>query len=273
MQKLAIIAGAGDLPVLMAKIAQSKGIAPLIILLDNRPDDDFAALPTARFALTQIESIIGYLKQEAVDTLLMAGKVARPSMSDNAQIDDTSAKLLQTALPQGDDAALRAVLGVLQQAGITVIPLQALTSDQCLPHGYDNQIGINPSDESLTLAIKAHKRLGGLDVGQSVMVQAKRILAIEAAEGTDEMIARAASLIDPAQPALFFKASKSAQAKHLDTPVIGLATLQACQKAGVGVIAIEAEHCLLAAPINEIEAYCATHQLRLVSVTITSAQT
>ena len=272
MQKLAIVAGAGNLPALMANIALAKGISPLVILLDDRPEGDFAGCQTVRFSLTQLESIIAYLQQRSIDRLMMAGKVERPQLSDPSNIDETSAKLLKTALPQGDDAALRAVLGLLQHSGLEVVPLQALTSDQTLEHGYDNGIGDRPSDDSLTVAIKAHKRLGGLDVGQSVIVQGRRILAIEAAEGTDQMIARAQHLLDGTQSALFFKASKSAQHKLLDPPVIGLDTLRGCVAAGISTVAIEAEHCLLAAPLADIEAFCLSHKMRLLSVTITSVQ-
>lgn len=271
MQKLGIVAGAGGLPVLLAKMAVAKGITPVIITLDGQECADFAPLETKRFGLTQIESIISYLQAQEVSDLVMAGKVERPVITSDTIIDATSAELLKKTLPQGDDAALRAVLAVIQQAGLRVLPLQALMPDHKLEADYHNGIGDKLSEHSLSLAVKAHKRLSALDVGQSVIVQDSRVIAIEAAEGTDEMIRRASGLLSPQGQSVFFKASKTTQHKLLDPPVIGLDTIQNCLSAGIDVIAIEAEYCLLAAPLAEIEALCAAHDIRFMSVTVHEA--
>ena len=268
MQKLGIVAGAGELPVLVAKLASAKDLNPVIITLTD-DDADFAPLVPTAFALTQIESIIAHLTAQDVTHLVMVGKVERPSIDPKMPIDKTSAKLLAEALPQGDDAALRALLGVIQQAGLQIVPLQALLPDYTLGENYDNGIGAAISDESLTLAIKTHKRLGSIDVGQAVIVQHNRVMAIEAAEGTDAMIARSASYLDGASGSLFFKASKATQNKALDPPVIGHDTIEACHKAGIVGIAIEAGDCIIAAPLPDIEAKCSAYGIRLVSVSLT----
>ena len=271
MQKLGIVAGAGALPVMVAKMAATKDIVPVIITLAGNGHDDFAPFTATSFGLTQIESIIAHFMTHEVTDIVMVGKVERPVINAETVIDATSAKLLQETLPHGDDVALRAVLGVVQQAGLRVLPLQALLSGQTLPADYDNQQGAALSDDSLTLAIKTHKRLSSLDVGQAVIVQDRRVIAIEAAEGTDEMIKRSASLLSSDVASLFFKASKSAQHKLLDPPVIGLDTIAHCIASGISAMAIEAEHCVLAAPLAEIEAVCASHKIRLVAVTLHQA--
>ena len=268
MQKLGLVAGAGALPAQIAKLAQAKGLTPIIVTLEGHDHADFSPLSTQSFGLTQIESIIGHFKTQNVSDIVMVGKVERPVITPQTPIDATSAKLLQETLPHGDDAALRAILQVVQQAGLRVLPVAMLVPDQKLPADYDNEVGLPLSNESLSLAIKAHKRLSPLDVGQAIFVQNKRVIAIEAAEGTDEMIKRAAGLLMPEGIKLFFKASKVTQNKLLDPPVIGLDTIKHCIAAAVDVIAIEAEHCLLAAPLPQIEALCASHNIRLVSVTI-----
>ena len=271
MQKLGIVAGAGALPVMVAQMAVAKGIAPVIITLDNTNGADFAPLTPRAFGLTQIESIIAHFIAHEVSDIVMVGKVERPVITKETVIDATSAKLLQETLPHGDDVALRAVLGVVQQAGLRVLPLQALIPNQILPKEYDNAQGAAIPADSLTLAIKTHKRLSALDVGQAVIVQEKRVIAIEAAEGTDEMITRSASLLSSGGASLFFKASKSAQHKLLDPPVFGLDTIAKCIASGIGAIAIEAKHCVLAAPLADIEAVCASHNIRLIAVTLHEA--
>ena len=272
MQKLGIVAGAGALPALIAQMTLAKGLTPVIVTIDGHEHSDFSPLETQGFGLTQIESIIGHFQSQDVSDIVMVGKVERPVITADTVIDATSAKLLQETLPHGDDAALRAILQVVQQAGLRVLPVASLVPDQKLPVDYDNQQGQPADKDSISLAVKAHKRLSPLDVGQAVFVQANRVLAIEAAEGTDEMIKRAGTLVSNDGHCVFFKASKVTQNKLLDPPVIGLDTIQNCITAGVNTIAIEAEHCLLAAPLPQIEALCAGHDIRLVSVTIYEEQ-
>jgi len=271
MQKLGIVAGAGALPVMVAQMSAAKNMTPIIITLSGNGHEDFKPFTPTAFGLTQIESIIAHFIAHDASDIIMVGKVERPVLTKETVIDATSAKLLQDTLPHGDDVALRAVLGVVQQAGLRVLPLQALIPNQILPADYDNGQGDAISSDSLTLAIKTHKRLSSLDVGQAVIVQDKRVIAIEAAEGTDEMIGRAASLLSDDAASLFFKASKSAQHKLLDPPVFGLDTIAKCIASGIGAIAIEAENCILAAPLTEIEAVCASHNIRLVAVTLHEA--
>ena len=280
MQKIGIVAGAGGLPVLVAKIAAAKGVIPVIVCLDDPKIDeevgDFSPFAPTCFGLTQIESIIAHFHANQISDIVMVGKVERPVITPQTPIDATSAKLLQETLPHGDDAALRAILAVVQQSGLRVLPLQALVPEQKLGFDYDN--GHGPAvradgqiANSLTLGIKAHKRLSALDVGQAAIIEDNRIIAIEAAEGTDAMIKRAQPLLSTGHDALFFKASKTSQNKRLDPPVIGLQTIENCIKAGIRIIAIEAEHCLLAAPLPAIEALCAEHDIRLISVTLHEA--
>ena len=275
MQKLGIVAGAGELPKLVVAMAAAKSLSPVIVSLSQASDWTQTGFTPAVFGLTQIESILAHFTQNQVEHLVMVGKVERPQISADMVIDATSAKLLQEALPLGDDAALRAVLGTIAQAGLTVLPLQALMPEHKVPVDYDNHSqngsGNEVQNEALTIAIKAHKRLSKLDVGQSLIAQGSRILAIEAAEGTDQMIARAKDLVLDDADALFFKASKTTQNKLLDPPVIGPDTIEMCYKSGITTIAIEAEHCLLAAPLAQIEALCARYDIRFMSVTIDEA--
>lgn len=264
MDKIGIIAGKGALPVTIAKMAVAKGMTPHIICLDETSPEAFAPLPTASFALTQIESIIAQLTSLSIQDIVMVGKVERPQITDKSKIDETSARLLQEALPHGDDAALRAVLGVLQQAQIRVLPVTMLAPDHILPVSYDNGIGAAPSEDSLSFAKTAHASLSALDIGQSMVIEAMRVMAVEAAEGTDEMIARIGPYISG--QAVFFKAAKLTQNKLLDPPVIGIETIENCVSAHIKTIILEAQHCLLANPLSEIEAFCAKHEVRLKAI-------
>ena len=109
-------------------------------------------------------------------------------------------------------------------------------------------------------------QLGGLDVGQSVIIQQDRVLGIEAAEGTQALIARTAPLIDAsADAAVFVKMAKTQQDKILDMPVIGIATLKSLAEAGIGVAGVAAGQTMLADPLEAIEAELSLHGLVLTT--------
>ena len=97
--------------------------------------------------------------------------------------------------------------------------------------------------------------MGDLDIGQSVIVQQRRVLAIEGAEGTNEMIARTAGLIDKSQPdTVFVKMAKSGQDISLDMPVFGLETLSHLQKSGIKAVCLDGQRIMLADPLDNITA-------------------
>ena len=169
----------------------------------------------------------------------------------------------------GDDAALKAILMLLHQEGITIVPTSALLPDHQLPEAFDNDKDGGDIDEFISQAIQVHATLGQFDIGQALIMQDSRILSIEGAEGTDAMIERTQPFIDKNRPyRIFLKASKSGQSRLLDPPVIGADTIGLCAKARINIMAIEAHHCLLALPRDEISALCRSHGIRLISITM-----
>ena len=115
---------------------------------------------------------------------------------------------------------------------------------------------------SMALAAISHGRavlgaLGDQDVGQSVVVQAGRVLAIEAAEGTDQMLERVKRLIKPDDgPTVFVKMRKLSQDFDLDRPVVGCATIEAAASSGIDLCAIEAGGVVLGDELEQLVASC-----------------
>ena len=259
--KLAVIAGAGDLPQKVISLAQTTHNVH-VIGLKGLCDDALAT--SARFYLTEIESIIAYLKSEGIAHLILVGKVERAALAAGP-IDATAQAILAQALPQGDNAALMAMMAVLNQAGLQVIPTAQVMPGHIIPSDYHCDVSQEAQD-TLQVAQACHNALSPYDVGQSLMVQGAHIVAIEAAEGTDEMIARSAPFLSSDMPCrLFLKGSKKSQNKLLDPPVFGKETLAALQKAGVTHIALEELYCLLADPLEDIEAACHAANIILMS--------
>jgi len=266
MKKLALIAGQGQLPVFIASYAREANLPLEVIRLENLGDEALLAFNPASYFLTQIGTIISHLKDRDIGHIILAGKIHRDGLM-GGPIDELSAELMKKTLPLGDDAALKAILALLNQEGIQLVPTSMFLPDHQVPEGFDNEAHQNDVDHIISNAIEAHTTFGQLDIGQALILQDSRILSIEGAEGTDALIERTAPFIDTAmENRLFFKAAKSGQNKLLDPPVIGDMTIKQCAKAGINIIAIEAEHCLLALPKDEIDALCKSLGIRLISV-------
>ena len=114
-------------------------------------------------------------------------------------------------------------------------------------------------------------KMGDSDVGQSIVVQNGRVLAIEAAEGTSAMLVRSADLIDAdAGPAVFVKMQKSGQDHRLDTPFVGTETMQAAVRSGITILAIEADAVMLADDLQILTDICADSGVTLVGISATA---
>ena len=131
-----------------------------------------------------------------------------------------------------------------------------------------DQGAISPEEDgAIAYGVSVLAALGAHDVGQSVIVQNGRVIAIEAAEGSDAMIARSATLLDPdGGVACFVKMAKSAQDLRLDVPVFGGDTIRSAATAGLSLLAVEAETVLLADDLASIRATCAAHRITLIGI-------
>lgn len=241
--RLAVIAGAGALPRLVAQAADSP---PLIAAMEGFAPDSLH--PDLSFRVERLVPFLNDLAARGVDRVVFAGAVRRPRL-DPALFDAATAQLvprLLAAMQGGDDATLRAVIELVEEAGLQVVGL-----DQAAP-GLVPGPGVlagAPSDRDRADAARAAAivaALGAVDVGQGCVVAQGLCLAVEALPGTDAMLAQVAGL-DPAlrpDPArgrgLLFKAPKPGQDLRVDLPAIGPRTVAGAAAAGLAGIAWQA---------------------------------
>lgn len=267
MTRLAIIAGKGQLPVDVAAAAAAGGFDVLILPITGQADADFTAYQTMPIRLGAIGETRTILVQHKIEKLVMVGKVSWPSMAA-LRPDFDGVKLLGKMMTKGDDNALRHVAMYFAEKGIETMAVDAFLPDRKMPLGL--VAGAKPDAQSMdaiALGATILAALGTHDVGQSVIVQNGRVIAIEAAEGSDGMIARAAELLDPAGGiACLVKMRKSAQDSRLDMPVMGCNTILSAAKAGLSLLAIEANSVLLADDIAAIKSLCQTHDITLIGI-------
>jgi DUF1009 family protein len=246
-QRTAIIAGRGALPALAAAALD----APYVAALEGFAPDGL--VPDLFFRVERLAPFLDHLREQDVGQVLFAGAVQRPRL-DPALFDAATAQLVPRLLPAlqgGDDALLRAVIGVFEDWGFQVVGVDQVAPD--LVPGPGVLCGtVSPGDESdAARAAALMATLGPLDVGQGCVVAQGLCLAIETLPGTDAMldfVARSATGLRPdpkGARGLLYKAPKPGQDRRIDLPALGPATVARAAEAGLGGIAWAAGGVLL----------------------------
>lgn len=242
--RLGIIAGNGELPKSIAKAAFEKNIPIVTICIKNfASKDDFQAYGEAiELPLGKVGSAVKYLKKNNISHITIGGSIKRPSLF-SLKPDFEGSKLLTKILTKkflGDDDLMKEIAKFMELWGMILIPNSDIVNLSC------NTIGpvtaISPDEnqfQDINVGIETAKIIGNLDIGQAVIVSERRVIAVEGAEGTDNMIKRSKEYIAKGQHACLVKMSKPNQDLRLDLPTIGLNTLFNCHENGITGIAIE----------------------------------
>lgn len=248
MAYLGIISGGGTLPQKLIQACQREGRGFFVLALQGQTDPQILKdIPHAWVRLGATEDAIGILKAQGVDTLVMAGAVRRPVLSElrpDMRTLQVFARLGKAAL--GDDALLRAIMQELEKDGFKVIGAHEIEQQLITPEGVLTRKSPSPDHlADMEYGIKAVKALGALDVGQAAVVQQGIVLGVEAVEGTDALLERCRKLRHKGRGGVLVKTCKPQQEKRLDLPVIGIRTVRHAYEAGLEGIATEAGASLL----------------------------
>ncbi len=242
MSRTALIAGAGGLP---AALIAAMDKPPLVCALDGYAPT--AVQVTQVFRIERLALFLRWLEDQGVRSVCFAGAVSRPKL-DPSLFDPATAQMvprLLSAMQGGDDATLRAVLAIFEEAGFAVVGVPEIAP------------GLVPGPGVLAGTVSAQDKadavraadivaaLGAVDVGQGCVVAQGLCLGAETLSGTDAMLAEVARIgglrPDPARGrGLFYKAAKPGQDLRIDLPTIGPQTLRAVAAAGLGGMAFEA---------------------------------
>ena len=267
MTRLAIIAGKGQLPAEVAAAASASGYIVFVLPIEGQADADFTCFHTIPIRLGAISQTRLTLIQNDVSLLVMVGKVVWSSMAA-LRPDFDGVKLLGKMITKGDDSALRVLAAYFAEKKIETIAPNQFLPHRKMPLGVLTEDVVNAEENSaISQAVSVLEALGAHDVGQSIVVQNGRVIAIEGVEGTDLMIERSGVLIDPdGGSACLVKMSKSAQDIRLDMPVIGCETISAAARAGISLLAIEEGKVLMADDLGSIQKSCRKHQIILIGI-------
>jgi DUF1009 family protein len=249
---LGIVAGGGALPLSVARAALAAGRPVFAAVIDGWADPaPWRDIPHLFVRIGATGRILKAFEAHGVRQLVLAGAAKRPSVLHIAQgVDATGLRLLAKlgrAMLLGDDGFLRGVDRVLATEGFEIIAPQAILAALLPPAGL-----LTPSTPPDALAradiargVAVCRALGGVDVGQAVVVQQGLVLGVEAIEGTDALLARCGALRREGPGGVLVKLAKPGQDRRLDLPGIGPGTVAGAAAAGLRGIVMEAGGAIL----------------------------
>ncbi len=249
-RRLGIVAGGGVLPGKVAAAARAAGREVFIVGLEGFADPAvLAPWPHEIRRLGAAARIIAALREHDCQDLVMIGPVRRPSLLE-MRPDAEGARLLARigrAAFAGDDGLLAAVIRVLTEEGFRVIGAHEVLGEAVAPAGVLTRA--RPDAQAMIdieRGVIVTRLLGSADVGQGCVVQQGLVLAVEAIEGTDAMLARAGLLRRDGVGGVLVKLVKPGQDKRADLPTIGPDTVRNAIAAGLRGVAFEAGATILA---------------------------
>jgi len=247
MEKLdkiqALIAGDGELPVHVARIAAREGHDVVCISLSRKNRDRLYKYckKVYTYGPGEVLKILDAIKSEGAKQLTFIGKVSKEILFRGLKMDKKALEMLKTAKKLNDDAVMLMLVDELQKNGIEVINQTLFIKELLVKKSVLTEIA--PTEEQLAdidYGFKMAKEMGRLDIGQTVVVQNKMMLAVEAIEGTDKAIERGARLANKVKAAVVVKVSKPSQDNRFDIPTVGMRTLRTMKRFGANVLAVEA---------------------------------
>lgn len=244
--KQALIAGDGQLPVKMAQYAKDNGFEVVCISLsgDNYKDLKKYCSKVYSCAAGEVGKITNILVEEGVKQMTFLGKVHKGLILKRPKFDVKAIELLKSVKRLNDDQVMLLVVQELEKIGVTVLDQTIFIKNCMVPSGVLGKI--QPTEEQrndVEYGFAMAKEIGRLDIGQSVVIKDKMVMAVEAIEGTDRCIERGAKIAK--KGACVVKVAKPTQDKRFDIPAVGLRTLNTMKKNGAKLLAVEANETII----------------------------
>ncbi len=247
IQKLGLIAGNGKFPILFAREAKAKSMKVIAAAVcgDTSFFLKFFVDQLSWFRVGELKKLFQYFKEQGVSQVIMAGQVNPNNLFDeNLKLDEEFQKLHAALKDRKADTIFSAVAEKLKENGMELLDSTMLLADYMAPKGTLTRRGPTAAElADIEFGRTIAKMMGGIDVGQTVVIKEKAIVAIEAMEGTDKTILRGGAIAR--KGAVIVKMSKPSQDNRFDVPVIGPRTIRNMIKSNAACLAVEAGKTLI----------------------------
>lgn len=245
--KYGLLAGNGRFPFLVLDAARSQGVEMVVAAIKEETFPELAqhAKTIEWLHIGQLGKLIKFFQREGVTHALMAGQVKHNQIFSGAIPDFRMLKMLAGLLTKNTNSLIGAVTKELASEGITVIDSTSFLTPLLAPNGILTTRLVNEKEQAdIDYGIEVAREVARLDLGQTIVVSDRAVVAVEAMEGTDATILRAATLVN-GRPLTVVKVAKPNQDMRFDVPVVGLPTIETMIKAKATAISITAEKTLI----------------------------
>jgi DUF1009 family protein len=250
MGRIGLIAGNGTFPFLVLRGARSLGHDVTVVGIK---EEAFPGLAQAareagadyhQVSLGQLGKCIKILKGAGVVQAVMAGQVKHVKIFSGIVPDLTLLSVIARLPARNTDALISAVADVMRESGIELLDSTVFLQPLLAPPGVlTDRMPDEQEHEDFQFGYRMADAIAALDIGQTIAVKHKAVVAVEAMEGTDEVIGRAGHLAGPGVRVI--KVAKPNQDMRFDVPVVGIATIQAMRVAGASALSIDAGRTLV----------------------------
>jgi UDP-2,3-diacylglucosamine hydrolase len=242
-----LIAGNGRFPFLVLEGARSQGIDMAVIALKEEASQELAnsAKRLHWVSLGELSKAIDLMHREGVTQAVMAGQVKHNKIFSTIRPDWKLAKLLYSLSRKNTDSLIGAVAKVFEDEGIHLVDSTHFLKPLLPGEGVLTRRAPDEREAAdIAYGLGVARQVSAMDIGQTVVISDRACVAVEAMEGTDETIARAARIVD-GKPLVVVKVSKPNQDMRFDVPVVGLPTIEQMKSARATALAIDAGRTLL----------------------------
>ena len=268
-QKLCLVAGEGHLPVHVAQNALQSGWPLAIVTIGSGPLTGLKGFTPECQAVTPglVEENLALIKGWGCTHIVFAGKVDKWTLLRKPKFDKRAWAWFTRVAKRNDDALMLSIIDELEnKEGLSVLPQTAFMYSLFQPLGDLTQTPITEQEQlDVRIGFELAKAMGGLDVGQTVVVHHGMTLAVEAIEGTDECLKRA-GLLAKKQGGVVVKVAKPEQDQRFDVPAVGLRTLRTMKANGLKVLAAEAQQTLFLDELPSMIRFAEQHGIRILSI-------
>ena len=240
MNKIGIISGSGRLPVLIAQAAVGKGIEVYAGIFTCQPNNGIKKFTknVIKTRLGKLLPIIEYFKQNGVTNIAMAGIIPHNRIFANLELDEVMKNVLASAKDKKADSLLGGFADEFSRHGLIPVSMIDLLPDNIAKQGIIAGPEISGIEQEYTrFGLGISKELSKYDIGQTIVIKEKAVIAVEAMEGTDNCILRAGRIAG--KDCIIIKTAKFNQDCRFDLPVIGIKTIKNLRKIKSHVLIIE----------------------------------
>ena len=241
MERIGVIAGSGQFPIIFSKAARERGLKVYAVAHVGETDSRLETLVDAiRWVkIGQLKRLISFFKENEVRDAVLAGAITKTKMFSGVRPDLRAMKILATMDHTLDDGLLRAFADEIEKEGIAIHPSTLLLPELLAKKGCWTRRKPTKSEMAdVRFGWHIVKEIGRLDIGQTVVVRDRSVMAVEAIDGTDATITRGGKL--GREKTVVVKASKPNQDMRFDMPVVAVKTIQTMSDVGASVLAVEA---------------------------------